>query len=208
MSENSQTLRFEIERLKEEIKGLNEQLLTEPNTGLPNKVAFYNKIKELQSDLDRGNFKPGVSYCIVFADFNSFKQINDKFDHLTADELVRMFADSVKDKFRPNDTLFRVGGGDEFALVATINSDSRNVEQFAHKVENIYETAFLEILVDNKMFLGWEETGLGISVGWEVAKLGDDPMNVYRRADKNMQKNKEAKKKNEEQAKKKSTRRK
>ena len=53
---------------------------------------------------------------IVIMDLNGFKIINDTYGHSKGDEIIKIFAKILKEKFSPIGMCFR-RGGDEFALI-------------------------------------------------------------------------------------------
>lgn len=53
---------------------------------------------------------------LAYIDIDNFKRVNDKFGHVAGDELLKVFADTIKLHIRKTDTLARLGG-DEFAIL-------------------------------------------------------------------------------------------
>jgi diguanylate cyclase (GGDEF)-like protein len=60
--------------------------------------------------------RSGAPLSIVVADLDDFKTINDRFGHLSGDEVLRAAAQAVGRALRGHDESFR-WGGDEFALI-------------------------------------------------------------------------------------------
>lgn len=56
------------------------------------------------------------SFNLIVFDLNDLKIINDYFGHLTGDEVIKRFAEELKNNVRKTDILWRLGG-DEFAGV-------------------------------------------------------------------------------------------
>jgi diguanylate cyclase (GGDEF)-like protein len=52
----------------------------------------------------------------VWIDLDNFKQINDTFDHSVGDEALKHLVNTVRQKIRARDRLYRIGG-DEFAVL-------------------------------------------------------------------------------------------
>jgi diguanylate cyclase (GGDEF)-like protein len=60
--------------------------------------------------------KAGIACTVALIDLDHFKQINDRFGHLTGDEVLRTFAISIFANIRTVDKFGRYGG-EEFLLV-------------------------------------------------------------------------------------------
>ncbi len=80
-------------------------------TGLPNRSALYERIKELQRDR-RG---PAGSFTALFVDLDGFKAINDTYGHLVGDEVLRHVGAHLVAAVRGTDFVGR-WGGDEFMI--------------------------------------------------------------------------------------------
>lgn len=78
----------------------------DPLTGL------YNR-RRLRKFLEKTKVSGG---SLVFLDVDDFKGINDRWGHLTGDQCLRRISDALREVFRTEDGLFRVGG-DEFLVV-------------------------------------------------------------------------------------------
>jgi diguanylate cyclase (GGDEF)-like protein len=81
----------------------------DPLTGLQNRRAFDEALCCA--------FESAQVFTLLLADVDSFKQINDRFGHVTGDRVLREFAAHATAAVRSGDCLARIGG-DEFALVA------------------------------------------------------------------------------------------
>jgi diguanylate cyclase len=107
---------IERERLVEELRRSNEYLtkfsLTDSLTELPNRRALHDELGRLLARAARDG-----SYVLVgMFDLDGFKQINDRFGHLSGDQLLEQCAGRLAGIIRDTDMLARVGG-DEFAFV-------------------------------------------------------------------------------------------
>lgn len=81
-------------------------------TGLGNRRAFG---EALDAEIDRAR-RDGATLCLVLADLDQFKAVNDTLGHPVGDECLRLAADALRSVLRAGDACFR-WGGDEFALV-------------------------------------------------------------------------------------------
>jgi diguanylate cyclase (GGDEF)-like protein len=88
------------------------QATTDDLTGLVNRRRF---IEALESEIVRANaFHSPLS--VVLGDLDHFKLVNDRFGHQTGDEVLRRFADLVREHLRDVDVPGRIGG-EEFAIL-------------------------------------------------------------------------------------------
>lgn len=78
----------------------------DPLTGLYNRRRLRNFLENTKA----------VGGSLVFIDVDDFKGINDRWGHLTGDQCLRRIAEALREIFRSEDGLFRVGG-DEFLVV-------------------------------------------------------------------------------------------
>jgi diguanylate cyclase (GGDEF)-like protein len=90
------------------------QALVDGLTGLANRRSVE---ETLRSELARAA-RFGVSGCLVLADLDNFKRVNDEFGHPIGDEVLKTFAQTLRDTLRESDVAAR-WGGEEFALVLT-----------------------------------------------------------------------------------------
>jgi diguanylate cyclase (GGDEF)-like protein len=78
-------------------------------TGLYNRAFFDEELERLaQSRM--------FPMSVVMADVNGLKTVNDTLGHAAGDQLIRLAARIIKDAFRTEDIVARIGG-DEFAVL-------------------------------------------------------------------------------------------
>lgn len=113
---------------------LEELATTDALTGLPNRRAFY---EALQKAVARA--KRGTELTLVQADIDHFKLFNDRFGHHAGDEVLKIFAETIRTSLRSADFLAR-HGGEEFYFILQDTSRSRAleiVERIREQVQNI-----------------------------------------------------------------------
>src|SRR5438067_11368605 len=88
------------------------QALVDSLTGLANRRSLE---ESLRSELARAA-RFGDSVCVVLADLDDFKQVNDRYGHQAGDEMLKAFASALRKTVRESDVAGR-WGGEEFALV-------------------------------------------------------------------------------------------
>jgi diguanylate cyclase (GGDEF)-like protein len=93
-------------------KRLEHEAVTDGLTALPNRRQFEEKLEGELARVDR----LGGRLALVVADLDDFKQVNDRYGHLAGDDVLRAFADVLRQEVREIDTASRYGG-EEFALL-------------------------------------------------------------------------------------------
>jgi diguanylate cyclase (GGDEF)-like protein len=111
----------------EETEKLNEKLTelsnTDALTGLTNIRQF--KI-QLEAETIRAH-RYASTYAIVFMDIDNFKHYNDKNGHPAGDELLKHFAQIVKQAVRLNDLPARYGGEEFIVLCPAVTAYQAHV---------------------------------------------------------------------------------
>ncbi len=104
-------LREEVQRVRLEDE-LREKAVRDPLTGLYNRRYFNESVHR---EIERGKrYQHPVS--LLMMDINDFKQVNDRYSHLTGDEVLKEIAELMDENIRSADLLVRYGG-DEFLLL-------------------------------------------------------------------------------------------
>jgi diguanylate cyclase (GGDEF)-like protein len=113
--------------------------LTDPLTGLGNRRKLEIVLEHAFAAARRGQ-----PLAVAMIDIDGFKLFNDERGHLEGDEVLRRFADSLREQVRGADLIVRYGG-DEFLLVmagATAESAAATVERIrSHLRDDIRFTA-------------------------------------------------------------------
>jgi diguanylate cyclase (GGDEF)-like protein len=88
------------------------QAMVDSLTGLANRRSLE---ESLRSEIARAaRFSDTI--CVVLADLDDFKQVNDHYGHAAGDEVLKAFAGALRKTVRESDVAGR-WGGEEFALV-------------------------------------------------------------------------------------------
>ena len=103
---------------------------------------------------------------------DNFKYINDSFGHQTGDKILKKMALALKQNFRPDDYVFRIGG-DEF-VVFMVHVDDGVQTLIENKVSQINRE-----LADTRDGL----PELSVSVGVSLSQKERDPQEMFREAD-------------------------
>ena len=86
--------------------------VTDKLTGILNRHKLDEVIEYERSIAKRYN----VPFCIIVADLDKFKPINDEYGHDVGDKVLINFVDILIENMRKTDTIIRTGG-DEFIIV-------------------------------------------------------------------------------------------
>jgi diguanylate cyclase (GGDEF)-like protein len=93
-------------------RAVEQQAITDHLTGLANRRRFS---ETLGLEVSRAERFEG-SVALVLADLDDFKRVNDRFGHQTGDEVLRRFAELMRESVREFDLAAR-HGGEEFAIL-------------------------------------------------------------------------------------------
>jgi diguanylate cyclase (GGDEF)-like protein len=87
-------------------------ITTDYLTSLPNARSLF---MTLDHELSRSQ-REGTSLAVVVCDLDGFKQVNDRFGHLTGNKILRLVALGLREQCKERDYVARMGG-DEFVML-------------------------------------------------------------------------------------------
>ena len=102
----------DVSERREGEQALVAQALSDPLTGLPNRVRFMD---ELTAAIARSE-QDGFHVALMFLDLDRFKMVNDGLGHDAGDRLLQAVARRLRGALRADDVLARFGG-DEFTVI-------------------------------------------------------------------------------------------
>jgi len=129
--QRTKDLQIEVQKKEEAHRELEKLVLTDFLTKLPNRQAFYEKLKDLMSG-ERDQEKE-YSFAILFIDLDGFKIINDSLGHDIGDKLLVNVAKTFTKCVRSNDFVARLAG-DEFVIIVENVQDKPTVERIVKKL--------------------------------------------------------------------------
>lgn len=144
----------EISELREKLKKSKAEAVTDALTGLANRRGFEEAAHHV---LRQATSCPnGIS--LIMADIDHFKRINDTFGHLVGDNVIKMFATTIKDYVKGRDIVARFGGEEYVILlpdtsVADAAKLGEKIRQFLHNMK-------------------WKRKDTGLSLGAITLSLG------------------------------------
>jgi diguanylate cyclase (GGDEF)-like protein len=109
------------------------QASTDGLTELANRREFEDSLANEISRAERF----GGSLALILADLDNFKQVNDRFGHQAGDEVLRTFADILRETVRDIDVAARYGG-EEFAILLP-QTDIAGAERLAERLRGAVE---------------------------------------------------------------------
>lgn len=112
-------INMDITEQKQYEEKIKHHIYTDPLTGLPNRLKFYEKMRE---SIDAGR---RARIAILIIDLDRFKNINDSIGHSAGDQVIREAALRFQNVLRGRGTLARLGG-DEF--VVALDGQTRGEE--------------------------------------------------------------------------------
>jgi diguanylate cyclase len=117
--ERAERMRDRVEELETQATSLQDSLrrehelaLTDPLTGLPNRLAYERQMAQLEADVREGR----VTACVGAFDIDHFKTINDTFGHAAGDAVLRIVGNTLARALEGRAFVARYGG-EEFAVV-------------------------------------------------------------------------------------------
>lgn len=146
----------------------------DPLTGLYNRLYFEEEMRRL----DQGRVFP---VSIMVADLDGLKYVNDSFGHHQGDQMIREVGQAIKNAFRSEDVVARIGG-DEFGVLLP----QADAEVTHNAIERIY-SRLLAIAQVNP------EIPFGLSIGLATSEANEPLVETQKRADQDMYRHKNSK---------------
>jgi diguanylate cyclase (GGDEF)-like protein len=134
-------LEAELARVRAELTQLRDMAYTDSLTGLYNRRAFEERLRQ---EISRCRRIPQATFTLALFDLNGFKQLNDTLGHLAGDELLKRVADALRTTLRDHDVVCRTGG-DEFLVILPDTPEAsarRAVERVLHQLERLEVLGF------------------------------------------------------------------
>ena len=133
----------EYEQMK---RALEKQLHTDELTGLYSRSYFEEFMRKIQKEEHKEDFP----VCIISADCDGLKSVNDIYGHLAGDQYIRMAAMLFRMILPDKSYVFRTGG-DEF-IILLLKSDRRAGDYY---IQQMHEQSGLFQIRDHKLSISF-----------------------------------------------------
>jgi diguanylate cyclase (GGDEF)-like protein/PAS domain S-box-containing protein len=159
---------------------ITERKVSDPLTGLPNRLLFIDRLGRLIKHSKR---RKDHLFAVLFLDLDGFKMINDSLGHLMGDQLLVGVASRLEKCLRSSDTVARLGetftvarlGGDEFTILLDDIKEPLDANRAAERLMKSLAPPFV---------LAGKEVFTSISIGIALSNGAyEQPEDMLRDAD-------------------------
>jgi diguanylate cyclase (GGDEF)-like protein/PAS domain S-box-containing protein len=159
---------------------ITERKVSDPLTGLPNRLLFIDRLGRLIRHSKRHK---DHLFAVLFLDLDGFKMINDSLGHLIGDQLLVGVAARLEKCLRSSDTVARLGetftvarlGGDEFTILLDDIKEPADANRAAERLMKALAPPFV---------LAGKEIFTSISIGIAMSNTAyEEPEDLLRDAD-------------------------
>lgn len=98
---------------------LNRRVLETRLAEVARETAPRRPVLHVRKDGERRQVSDRTPHFIAVLDIDHFKRVNDTFGHLFGDEVILLVSQLMREEFRDDDMLFRYGGEEFVAILAT-----------------------------------------------------------------------------------------
>ena len=179
LKENLQDTTDEVEKLSKNIDQIREQATTDPLTGLRN-LRYLSTVFHEEAEFADST---STDLCLIFADIDHFKEINDTYGHLIGDKVLKITANLLKDCVKGKDLVVRYGG-EEFVILLP-ETPLTGAVVLAEKICTYFRNLNWK-RKDSDQFIG----PVHLSFGVAQYKKGESLEDIVQRADKALYKSK------------------
>ena len=164
--------KLEIEQLQQNLATVRTESLTDPLTLLSNRKFFDSELDKAVAAAKQKN----ESLSLLMTDVDHFKSFNDKYGHLTGDQVLRLVAVSVKQNVKGQDIAARYGG-EEFAIALP----KTPLQQAVTVADHVRRAVMTKELM--KRSSGERLGRVTVSIGVAVLRPDDTAQTLIERAD-------------------------
>ncbi len=133
-------------RMAGSLTDITEGKVSDPLTGLPNRVLFLDRLGQ---SMERARRQGSVS-AVLFVDLDRFKLVNDSLGHEAGDRFLAAIASRLERSVRTVDTVARVNsevtvariGGDEFTILLEHVKHASDAIRVAERIQHCLKQPF------------------------------------------------------------------
>ncbi|WP_439836744.1 diguanylate cyclase [Aeromonas enteropelogenes] len=171
------TMESKLRLMKEETAEYKKRLTIQKHKLFLDSLTQVHNRAALDERLEQ-EYKRWLRYrtplCMAIIDIDHFKHINDNYGHMAGDKALKVVAKALQSTLRDTDFIARFGGEEFVVLLPNINPDKfqKPLEALRQTIKSIpfrFRDAKVEIT---------------ISIGATLFQDGDNPSDVFERADK------------------------
>ena len=156
--------------MRAELSAARREMELDPLTRLYNRKAFDQQLLRI-FEFNKLSSQPA---CLLMADLDHFKQINDSFGHLVGDLVLKKFANCCAQCFpRRSDFVARFGG-EEFAII---------LQETSAEVATMLGERLLQAVREIRIPHEGQEIHITVSIGIAELDTHDDLTGWLRQAD-------------------------
>jgi len=148
---------------------LEKHAVTDSLTGMINHEHVFSELKKSLKQAQSDSY----ALCIVMADIDHFKRVNDNYGHLAGDGVLKEVAKRIKNSLRGFDIVGRYGG-EEFLLVLH-KADLSTARMVAERIRSRIAATPIDLTS--------ELLDVTISMGVAMAGIDEDVNSLVERAD-------------------------
>jgi diguanylate cyclase (GGDEF)-like protein len=152
---------------------IQQQLIYDHLTGLPNRLLFQSQLTKAIDKARRQQHK----LALLFIDLDNFKPVNDNLGHSVGDRLLKTVGSRIKQCLRPQDTIARYSGDEFIVVLHDIKNTKIAVSVAASIIKSVSQVYSIN---DHQIFCG---ASVGISV---YPDDGDNVESLVSKADQAM----------------------
>lgn len=169
MQQRIDQLEQAAEEASKELEEQQRRTESDQLTGLPNRAAYDRR---LAIEFERWE-RYRHNFCLVVADIDHFKLINDHYGHLAGDKVLKVVASTIRKRLRRVDYIARYGGEEFVILLPATDADTalKLIEELAEKVRSC------------PFHYNKQPLAITLSFGIAQAELGDNQESLFERAD-------------------------
>jgi diguanylate cyclase len=163
---------LEMQELRESIKDARREALTDALTGIANRKAFDERLREEIEDANSDT----TPLSLLLIDIDHFKQFNDSYGHQFGDQVLKLVARTFTECIKGRDFAARYGG-EEFVILLP-KTELGNAVTLANQIR---ETVAKKKIVNRQS--GQNLGHITISIGASQLQPGESDEGIISRAD-------------------------